>query len=191
MASVRVSVWLYRLSGVSGHGTAFTWPWGPDPHLCWPYHSPPPQEKPSSLQRTEALWALDPPLSAPLQHINSGTGTNCPTLDVLETQIASATNPQTLHPEHKKSFKRRIEKIAGLCARCFWLKTSSKRLHLRLCVTVNVQRFKACFQNIAPFLFPSIFLRRWHWFRFFYSPRVLARHHAIRRHFVDKTPHIR
>lgn len=30
----------YRPSEVSGHGTAFTWPWGPDPHLCWP-HSPP------------------------------------------------------------------------------------------------------------------------------------------------------
>lgn len=36
--------------------------------------------------------ALDPPPCAPLQHINGATGTNCPTLDVLESQIASAAS---------------------------------------------------------------------------------------------------
>ncbi|CAG5871042.1 unnamed protein product [Menidia menidia] len=54
-------------------------------------HSPLPSKDRSPLSR-----ALNPPQSAPLHHINSGTGTNCPTLDVLETQIASAASaPQT------------------------------------------------------------------------------------------------
>lgn len=73
-------------------------------------HPPLPSKDRSPLSR-----ALNPPPSAPLQHINSGTGTNCPTLDVLETQIASAasaaTNPPTLHPEQKKPLKRRIAKL--------------------------------------------------------------------------------
>ncbi|KAM7397546.1 hypothetical protein PAMA_005717 [Pampus argenteus] len=73
-------------------------------------HPLPPSEDRSPLSR-----ALNPPQSAPLQHINSGTGTNCPTLDVLETQIASAASapqtPPTLHPKQKKTFKRRIAKL--------------------------------------------------------------------------------
>lgn len=95
---------LYKLSEVSGQGTAFTWPWGPDPHLCRPY-SPSSSHK----DRRPLSRALNPPSSAPLQHINSGTGTNCPTLDVLETQIASAASaPQT--PQHSTPNRRKPSK---------------------------------------------------------------------------------
>lgn len=67
-------------------------------------HPPPP-----SKDRSPLSWALNPPQSAPLQHINSGTGTNCPTLDVLETQIASAASaPQT--PQHSTPNRRKPSK---------------------------------------------------------------------------------
>lgn len=70
-----------------------------------------------SQDRSPLSRALNPPQSAPLHHINSGTGTNCPTLDVLETQIASAASvlqlpPPTLHPKQKTPQKENC-KIAG------------------------------------------------------------------------------
>lgn len=60
--------------------------------------------------------ALNPPQRAPLQHINSGTGTNCPTLDVLETQIASAASlPQTPNtpPQTEENLQKKNHKIGG------------------------------------------------------------------------------
>lgn len=114
---------LCRLPEVSGQGRAFTWPRGPDPHLCWsdaPPHTPPPppSEDPGPLSR-----ALDPLPSAPLQHINSGTGTNCPTLDVLETQIGSAASaphtPQHSTPSTRKPSKEELQNCWFVC-RALW-----------------------------------------------------------------------
>lgn len=84
----------------SFHMALRSWP----PPLLVIFTPPPPSKDPSPLSR-----ALNPPQSAPLQHINSGTGTNCPTLDVLETQIASAASaPQT--PQHSTPNRRKPSK---------------------------------------------------------------------------------
>lgn len=83
-------------------------------------HSYPPLP---SKDRSPLSRALNPLPSAPLQHINSGTGTNCPTLDVLETQIASAASapqtPQTLHPKIEENLQKKNCEIAGFSAQSF------------------------------------------------------------------------
>lgn len=73
-----------------------------------------------SKDRSPLSQALNPLQCAPLQHINSGTGTNCPTLDVLETQIASAASaPQTPQPQTEENLQKKNCKIAGFSAQSF------------------------------------------------------------------------
>lgn len=107
-----------------------------------------------SKDRSPLSQALNPLQCAPLQHINSGTGTNCPTLDVLETQIASAASapqtPPTLHPKQKKTFKRRIAKLlVSLPSPLVKHSSSPQRasfISLCYCKCASIQ---ACFENIA------------------------------------------
>lgn len=78
---------------------------------------------PHCKDRSPLSRALNPPQSAPLQHINSGTGTNCPTLDVLETHIASAASmpltPQHSTPNRRKPWKEESQNCWFLCP-VFW-----------------------------------------------------------------------
>lgn len=102
--------------------------------------------------------ALNPPQSAPLHHINSGTGTNCPTLDVLETQIASAASAPQLPPPlpntppqtEENPFKRRIAKLLVSMPGPFWVNRScyQKASFVSLCYCIRAS-IQACFQNIA------------------------------------------
>lgn len=120
-------------------------------------HPLPPCKDRSPLSR-----ALDPLRSAPLQHINSGTGTNCPNLDVLETHIASAASmpqtPQHSTPNRRKPSKRRIAKLPFLCP-------VSVKQGSFLCVTVNVRLFRLVLTTRPSLLTPR--------------PRFLSGHSAV------------
>lgn len=134
-------------------------------------HPLPPCKDRSPLSR-----ALNPLQSAPLQHINSGTGTNCPTLDVLETHIASAASmpqtPQHSTPNRRKPSKEESQNCWFLCP-VFLVKQGSslQRLHLFLCVTVNVHLFKLVLKTSPSLLTPwSRFLSCYSamaWFSFY------------------------
>lgn len=111
-----------------------------------------------SQDRSPLSRALNPPQSAPLHHINSGTGTNCPTLDVLETQIATAASvlqlPPNTPPQTEETPQKRNCKIAGFHAWSFGKPLVIKRLHLLHCVTVYEHPFKIVFQTSPPILVP-------------------------------------
>lgn len=148
--------------------------------------------------------ALNPLPSAPLQHINSGTGTNCPTLDVLETQIASAASapqtpptqtPQHSNPKRRKPSKEESQNYRFLCARSAPALSSSKAFHVLLCVTVN--SFRLVLQtspsrpprfSVSPFsdrFYSLLCLQADRQFlRMYLTPRRDLPTHAVHRHFL-------
>lgn len=128
--------------------------------------------------------ALDPPPCAPLQHINGATGTNCPTLDVLESQIASAasraaspastsTSAANTNSTNNRGKKTKIENGRSRL---------TKAARVRLCATVNCP-LEFCFGSAAfspplPFDF-GVAIQRWHWFRFFFFFQERAPPHPV------------
>lgn len=167
---------VYKRSGVTGHGIAFTWPWGPDPHLFWPFSTPPFQHPPPFLSpsRTEVLWAKHstPCWARPFSTLIVALELIAPTLDVLETQIASAANvPQTLPPtpilpysnpntppQTQGNLQKKNCKIAGLSNKKKRKNKNPqnrtalllKRFTCFFVLTVNVRPFKLLWKQRPP-----------------------------------------
>lgn len=93
-------------------------------------------------------------------------------------QLPARHKPPTLHPEHKKTFKRRIAKLLVSLPGPLVKHGSSLQRGLRfcLCVTVNVHLFRLVFKTSPSLLAPrSRFLSRHSltaWFRFYSCERT-------------------
>lgn len=184
--------------GVAGRGAAFTWPlrsWPPTSAAS----SPPTTSSSSSPcdeDRSPLSRALDPPLCAPLHHINGATGTNCPTLDVLESQIASAASRATSPASAAAAANTNNVNNRGLTFK------NTKASSLPLCATVNCWGCALAVPS-SPWLLSfdyGLSIQRWHWFRFSFFKRPAPPwllippasapllQNAIRRHFSSQPP---
>lgn len=127
-------------------------------------------------------------------------------------QLPARHKPPTLHPEQKKTFKRRIAKLLVSLPSPLVKHGSSLQRGLRfcLCVTVNVHPFRLVFKTspsllcaalsifVSPFtdgLVSLLFLREdWQVLTMYLAPWRDLPTHAIHRHFVanpvrhDKAP---
>lgn len=142
------------------------------PHLRCLLTTHLPSSSPRDEDRSPLSRVLDPPPCAPLQHINGATGTNCPTLDVLESQIASAASravspASTSAAANSNNVNNRAQTFKNK-----WLKTVDLAAQKPpVCFFVRLQTVKVLLwqrrsvRPPPPFDF-GLCIQQCHWFRF-------------------------